>query len=98
MKLEIAPPAPTTIPAGVDVYVKAALKFETVAVPFDKQVEVKVLIVGISGGSNGQPMLKALEVAEQIILFETVIVYVVSHVKPEITPPAPTVIPEGVDV
>ena len=52
IKLEIAPPAPTIIPAGVEVYVKAASKFVTVADPFKKQSEATVLIVGTAGIGN----------------------------------------------
>ena len=74
MKLEIAPPAPTIMPAGVEVYVKAALKFETVAEPFDKQVAGVTFTVGTAGIGNWQPMVKALDVDEQLLPLVAVIV------------------------
>ena len=66
MKLEITPPGPTIMPAGVEVYVKAALKFNTVAVPFDKQVAGTTFTVGTAGIGSEQAILNILETGELI--------------------------------
>jgi hypothetical protein len=50
------------------------LKFNTVAVPFDKQVAGATFTVGTAGIGNWQPMVKALEVAVQLLEFVAVIV------------------------